>query len=56
MLDLDNTLWGGVIGDDGPEGIVLGNETPAGMAYTAFQQLFERAFRHGRAFERVLQK
>ncbi|MDD4850372.1 MAG: HAD-IIIC family phosphatase [Gemmiger sp.] len=37
-LDLDNTLWGGVIGDDGPEGIALGNETPTGMAYTAFQQ------------------
>lgn len=37
-LDLDNTLWGGVIGDDGPEGIVFGSETPAGMAYAAFQQ------------------
>lgn len=35
--DLDNTLWGGIIGDDGTEGIVLGNETPAGMAYTEFQ-------------------
>ena len=35
--DLDNTLWGGVIGDDGPEGVELGNETPTGMAYTAFQ-------------------
>ncbi|MFI3169040.1 MAG: HAD-IIIC family phosphatase [Faecalibacterium sp.] len=38
VLDLDNTLWGGVIGDDGAEGIVLGAETPTGMAYTAFQQ------------------
>ncbi len=37
-LDLDNTLWGGVIGDDGPEGITMGLETPAGMAYTEFQQ------------------
>ena len=37
VLDLDNTLWGGVIGDDGPEGVELGNETPTGMAYTAFQ-------------------
>ena len=36
-LDLDNTLWGGVIGDDGAEGIVMGNETPAGMAYAEFQ-------------------
>ncbi len=38
VLDLDNTLWGGVIGDDGVEGIVLGAETPTGMAYSAFQQ------------------
>ncbi len=37
ILDLDNTLWGGVIGDDGPEGIALGKETPAGMAYSEFQ-------------------
>ena len=36
-LDLDNTLWGGVIGDDGAEGIVMGSETPAGMAYAEFQ-------------------
>lgn len=37
ILDLDNTLWGGIIGDDGAEGIVLGKETPAGMAYSEFQ-------------------
>ena len=36
-LDLDNTLWGGVIGDDGADGIVMGTETPEGMAYTEFQ-------------------
>ena len=36
-LDLDNTLWGGIIGDDGAEGIQLGSESPAGMAYTEFQ-------------------
>jgi FkbH-like protein len=38
VLDLDNTLWGGVIGDDGPDKIVLGRETPLAEAYTAFQE------------------
>jgi FkbH-like protein len=38
VLDLDNTLWGGVIGDDGLEGIVLGEGSAAGEAYLALQQ------------------
>ncbi len=38
VLDLDNTLWGGVIGDDGPENIKIGRETAVGEAYTAFQE------------------
>jgi FkbH-like protein len=38
VLDLDNTLWGGVIGDDGVRNLRLGNETPEGEAYVAFQQ------------------
>ena len=38
VLDLDNTLWGGVIGDDGRDGIVLGRETARAEAYTAFQE------------------
>jgi FkbH-like protein len=37
VLDLDNTLWGGVIGDDGLEGIRLGQGSPEGEAYAAFQ-------------------
>ena len=37
VLDLDNTCWGGVIGDDGLNGIKLGNETPSGEAYLNFQ-------------------
>ena len=37
-LDLDNTLWGGIVGDDGPEGLDLGQETPMGQAYSEFQQ------------------
>jgi FkbH-like protein len=37
VLDLDNTLWGGVIGDDGIEGIRLGGDAE-GEAYVAFQE------------------
>ena len=38
VLDLDNTCWGGVIGDDGLDGIKIGTETAIAEAYTAFQQ------------------
>lgn len=38
VLDLDNTLWGGVIGDDGIEGIVLGHGHPEGEAFQIFQR------------------
>ena len=37
VLDLDNTLWGGVIGDDGLEGIEVGDTSPRGEAFKAFQ-------------------
>lgn len=37
VLDLDNTLWGGVIGDDGPEAIEIGEETSLGQVYSEFQ-------------------
>lgn len=37
VLDLDNTLWGGVIGDDGLGGIVLGQGTAEGEAFLEFQ-------------------
>jgi FkbH-like protein len=36
VVDLDNTLWGGVIGDDGLEGIKLGPGDPLGEAYADF--------------------
>ena len=36
-LDADNTLWGGIIGEDGFDGIALGHEYP-GNAYMAFQR------------------
>jgi FkbH-like protein len=38
VLDLDNTLWGGVIGDDGVDNIKLGRETPEAEAFIAFQE------------------
>ena len=37
VLDLDNTLWGGVIGDDGLSGIEIGQGTGPGEAFQAFQ-------------------
>ncbi len=37
VLDLDNTLWGGVIGDDGLEGIVIGQGSALGEAFLAVQ-------------------
>jgi FkbH-like protein len=36
VLDCDNTLWGGVVGETGPLGVQLG-ETPDGEAFRAFQ-------------------
>jgi FkbH-like protein len=39
VLDLDNTLWGGVIGDDGVEGITLGQGSADGEAYLAIQRM-----------------
>ncbi|MDA9762912.1 HAD-IIIC family phosphatase [Gammaproteobacteria bacterium] len=37
VLDLDNTCWGGVIGDDGVDGICIGHDSPIGEAFSAFQ-------------------
>ena len=38
VLDLDNTLWGGVIGDDGVAGVVVGEGSGVGEAYLALQR------------------
>lgn len=38
VLDLDNTVWGGVIGDDGIDGIDIGDTSPRAEAFKAFQQ------------------
>jgi len=47
VLDLDNTLWGGVIGDDGIEGIVLGEGSAAGEAHLALQHYAKRLKERG---------
>ncbi len=37
-LDMDNTLWGGIVGDDGPENIRIGHEDAESELFTEFQQ------------------
>ena len=46
VLDLDNTLWGGVLGEDGLEGIQLGNSYP-GNAFKDFQKMLHEAVKNG---------
>jgi FkbH-like protein len=38
VLDLDNTVWGGVVGDDGVDGLVIGQGSGAGEAFLGIQQ------------------
>ncbi len=45
-LDLDNTLWGGIVGEDGSQGIVLAEEGP-GLAFTEFQEELAHLSRKG---------
>jgi FkbH-like protein len=47
VLDLDNTLWGGVIGDDGMQGIKIGQGDAEGEAFTAFQNYVLRLKERG---------
>ena len=37
VLDLDNTLWGGIVGDDGADNIEIGQETSIAQLYSEFQ-------------------
>ena len=46
-LDLDNTLWGGVIGDDGADNIEIGQETSMGQAYSEFQEYLKLLGKRG---------
>ncbi len=47
VLDLDNTLWGGVVGDDGVEGIVIGQGSALGESYVEFQDYCRELARRG---------
>ncbi|TME51075.1 MAG: HAD-IIIC family phosphatase [Chloroflexi bacterium] len=46
VLDLDGTLWGGVVGEDGVEGLKLGADAP-GNAYVMFQREILRLWNRG---------
>jgi FkbH-like protein len=47
VLDLDNTLWGGIIGDDGVHNLILGRDHPVGEAYLDFQRYVKDLQRRG---------
>jgi FkbH-like protein len=47
VLDLDNTLWGGVIGDDGVQNLVLGKDHAVGEAFLDFQHYVKSLQRRG---------
>lgn len=47
ILDLDNTVWGGVIGDDGLEGLELGHGLGIGKAFTEFQMWIKKLKQRG---------
>jgi FkbH-like protein len=47
VLDLDNTLWGGVVGDDGVENLILGRDHPVGEAFLDFQRYVKNLQRRG---------
>ncbi len=47
VLDLDNTLWGGVIGEDGLSGIKLGQTEPIGKAFQEFQKEILKLHKRG---------
>ena len=46
VLDLDNTLWGGIIGEDGMAGIALGHDYP-GNCYVDFQRELLKLYHRG---------
>jgi FkbH-like protein len=47
VVDLDNTLWGGIIGEDGLGGIRIGPPTPEGEAYQDLQRFLKELQERG---------
>lgn len=47
ITDLDNTLWGGIIGETGAEGIQLGMETPQGESYSRLHKYLKKLLQQG---------
>jgi FkbH-like protein len=47
VLDLDNTLWGGVVGEDGVQNLILGRDHPVGEAFLNFQSYLKDLKRRG---------
>ena len=47
ILDLDNTIWGGIIGDDGLENIQLGHGLGIGKAFSEFQEWIKKIKNRG---------
>jgi FkbH-like protein len=47
VLDLDNTLWGGVVGDDGLAGLIIGQGSALGEAFVGFQDYARELSRRG---------
>lgn len=47
ILDLDNTVWGGIVGDDGWEGIQIGHGLGIGKAFSEFQQWVKKLKNRG---------
>lgn len=47
ILDLDNTLWGGIVGEDGYQGVRLGGHDPVGEAFVDFQRALLALTRRG---------
>jgi FkbH-like protein len=47
LVDLDNTLWGGIVGDEGWQNLKLGGHNPIGEAFTDFQKSLKSLTRRG---------